>query len=156
QVTIMAALSRKGPAPRERWLLFHKYYDVIYERETAKRTGIEELLVRHRKDIDAIHYRVGLVLQIESERTGQTNARMSRDRFRLIAEHRLREEGSPAAELARLGQLIIDAAEHRLVFIVGVGGGQLGFELRSLQEYMAAEALMYGDDASVVNRIKMI
>src|SRR5262249_11922127 len=48
---------------------------------------------------------------------------------------------------------IIDAAGTRLVFLVGVEDDAIGFELRSLQEFMAAEGLMAGGDDQVIARL---
>ena len=40
-------------------------------------------------------------------------------------------------------------ALNRLVFLVGLEEDRIGFEIRSLQEFMAAEALMNGGDEQV-------
>ena len=49
---------------------------------------------------------------------------------------------------------IIDAAANRLVFLVGLEAGQVGFEIRSLQEYMAAEAIMTGKQDNIQERLR--
>ena len=49
---------------------------------------------------------------------------------------------------------IIDAAANRLVFLVGLEAGQVGFEIRSLKEYMAAEAIMTGSQDKIQERLR--
>jgi hypothetical protein len=158
QVTIMATLvARGGPAPQERWVLFRRYYNVIYDRENAKRVGdVTELLRSYRTHIDAIHHRVGLTLQVESERSGQTDARLGIQELRKIVGDRLTQEGLAGSVASDIQRRIIDAASDRLVFLVGVREGQIGFEIRSLQEFMAAEALMDGPDVDAVRRLNRI
>ena len=141
QVTIMATLvDRVGQPPQERWDLFRKYYNVIYDREVER--GITSVLSEYRKDIDTIHKRVGLLLQIESERPGESEALLSAEKFGVVVDARLAERGHLPEQRARLCQQIVEAASTRLVFLVGKEESKVGFEIRSLQEFMAAEALM--------------
>jgi hypothetical protein len=157
QVTIMATLvDRAGQPPPERWRLFSEYYEVIYQREMERDHPASAILRAHKANIDGIHHRVGLELQIESERTGRTDARLSRERFAAIVQSRLESEGYVGSDLENLFRGITDAATQRLVFLVGLEADEVGFEIRSLQEFMAAEALMDGGDAKVAERLKMI
>ena len=110
----------------------------------------------YQPDIKAIHNQVGLILQIDSERTGRTDAKLSRDRFVALVEARLATEGHPGDRLHALAQQIVEAASHRLVFLVEVEAEQVGFEIRSLQEFMAAECLMDGTDQSIRERLDEI
>ena len=48
------------------------------------------------------------------------------------------------------------AALHRLVFLVGTESDRIGFEIRSLQEFTAAEALMEGGDLQVRSRLEQL
>jgi hypothetical protein len=154
QVTIMATLvDQIGPPPQDRWRLFHLYYDVIYRREQERDIPAAEMLRNYRADIDAIHSYVALVLQIDSERAGGTEARLSRERLAGIVTTRLKDEGQVGASLEILRERIIDAAANRLVFLVGLQEGQIGFEIRSLQEFMASEALMSGNDNEIQSRL---
>ena len=154
QVTIMTALvDRMGQPPQARWNLFKAYYDVIYQREVERDIPASELLQFYQPDINAIHNRVALLLQVDSERTGLTDARFSAQRFISLVEERLREEGHEGHELDRLKQRIVDAALERLVFLVGLESDQIGFEVRSLQEFMAAESLMEGSDEDIACRL---
>ena len=154
QVTIMTALvDRVGQPPQARWNLFKAYYDVIYQREVERDIPASELLRFYQPDINAIHNRVALLLQIDSERTGLTDAKFSAQRFVSLVEERLKEEGHEGHELDRLKQQIVAAALERLVFLVGLESDQIGFEVRSLQEFMASESLMEGSDEDIDCRL---
>ena len=64
----MATLvDQTGQPPRERWRLFHEYYEVIYKREMERDIPAANILRDHKSNIDGIHSRVGLILQTESE-----------------------------------------------------------------------------------------
>jgi hypothetical protein len=157
QVTIMTTLvDRVGQPPQERWNLFKDYYNVIYEREIERDTPAASLLRDYRADINTIHARVGLLLQVESEKTGRTDARLSLLRFKTIVRKRLTEEGHEGKALRDLEERLITAAMHRLVFLVGLEQDQIGFEVRSLQEFMAAEGLIQGSEADLAPRLRAI
>ncbi|HBL11067.1 MAG TPA: hypothetical protein DD379_06610 [Cyanobacteria bacterium UBA11162] len=157
QVTIMTVLvDRVGQPPQERWNLFKDYYKVIYEREVERNILASQILREYKVDVDIIHKRVGLLLQIESERSGRTDARLSSERFAEIVEDRLAEEEHEKEERNALKKQIIEAAANRLVFLVGLELDEVGFEIRSLQEFMASEALMDGSDEVVRYRLEEI
>ena len=157
QVTIMTALvDQMGRPLSGRWNLFDSYYEVIYQREMEREIPASELLRRFRPDIDAIHSRVGLVLQIASEQKGKTDSWFSGQKFRSLVKARLEEEGHKGTALDGLIEQIAGAALERLVFLVGVEADQVGFEIRSLQEFMAAECLTDGNDEEVVLRLREI
>ncbi len=157
QVTIMANLvDLGGEPPQERWRLFQRYFQVIYDREIQRRIPASEILRDHRTPIEDIHGRVGLRLQIESEKTGQTSARLSLADLHGIVDRRLDEAGFDADKRNQLATQIIQAAGERLVFLVGVREGQIGFEIRSLQEFFAAEAILDGADKEVTERLKAV
>lgn len=157
QVTIMATLvDRMGQPPQERWKLFKEYYKVIYQRELERDIPTSQILRDYQADIDAIHNRVGLLLQVESDQSGQTDARLPIDRFASLVDQRLSEEGHEEEELDALSRKIIHAATDRLVFLVSLQADEVGFEIRSLQEFMAAEALMDGSDEMIRQRLRQI
>lgn len=158
QVTIMARLlAQVAQPPQERYKLFHQYYEVIYRREMERGVAqLSPLLRDYQADIDSIHRRTGLLLQIESERTKYTDATISLDEFKGIVRDRLQQEGHSEIPLERLTDQIVVSATDRLVFLVPSQSGRVGFEIRSLQEFMAAEALLDGADNVVVSRIRTI
>jgi hypothetical protein len=158
QVTIMVALvARSGPLPRQRWALFSKYYEILRDREMERRTPAAELLHDHKAHIETIHHRVGLLLQVESERSGGSDALMSRERLDQVVDAVLVGAGyDDKTRRDELREAIIDVATERLVFLVSPEDGQYGFELRSLQEMMAAEALMSGGEEQIKSRLRQI
>jgi len=157
QITIMAALvNRMGQPPQEKWNLFNEYYRVIYEREVERGNITSSILREYKQDIDIIHHRVGLLLQVESEQSGKTDARIDIQILEKLVESRLKEEGHKGKRLEKLKKTIIEMAMNRLVFLVGVTSNRIGFEIRSIQEFMAAQALMDGGDEVVANRLKEI
>jgi hypothetical protein len=156
QVTIMATLlERMGQPPEGRWNLFSQYYRVIYDRELERDIPAASVLRDYKPDIDAIHRRVGLLLQVESESAEGVEAQISRARFSEIVIERLREEGHDPEGDDLVAQ-IIDTAMERLVFLVGLEADQVGFEIRSLQEFMAAEALLDGGQEIIERRLRAI
>lgn len=157
QVTIMALLVESvGQPPKERWRLFNDYYQVIFRREKERNILAAELLNTYQADIDAIHQQVGLRLQTVSEQSGGTEALLPQVQFAQLVEQRLTKEGHAGKEGERLKQEIIDAALERLVFLVAPQEDKVGFEIRSLQEFMAAECLMNGSDQDVRRRLRAI
>lgn len=142
QVTILAALvQQSGRAPRERWNLFHRYFTYTYNREVERNTYASSLLSEHRHHIEMIHTRVALLLQVESENNGGAAARISAQRLAEIGHAVLQQDGVGKEERDALVEEITMAAQQRLVFLVEPEPGFFGFEIRSLQEFMAAWAL---------------
>ena len=154
QVTIMATLvDRFGEPPRERYRLFEQYYRTIYDREIGREGSLSAILSSRKTDIDAIHFRTGLLLQSENEKAGKTTSRLSDDRFRALVKARLKEVGEVDE---RLLNELADGSLERLVFLIRPTVGQVSFEIRSLQEFMAAEALLKGKDQVVIKRLQAI
>lgn len=157
QVTIMTLLvDRSGQPPQERYSLFHEYYELIYRRELERGIPAASVLREYKADIDIIHWRVGLILQARSEAMGGTEARLTLAEFSAIVRGRLEEEGHDGPHLEALLASIVDSAGSRLVFLVGHESDAIGFEIRSLQEFMAAEAIHDGSDIQVQARLRQI
>ncbi|MBV0882135.1 hypothetical protein KTQ42_22930 [Noviherbaspirillum sp. L7-7A] len=157
QVTILTALVQQlGRAPRERWNLFFRYFSYTYDREIERETYASRLLADHRSHIEQIHARVALLLQVEAERDGGAAARMPRSRLESVIEAVLSEDEVAEDERAELVKSISIAAEQRLVFLVEPEPGSFGFEIRSLQEFMAAWALTSGRDNEIEGRLQQV
>ncbi len=156
QVTILTALVQYGRAPRERWKLFERYFSITYDREIDRQTYASQRLADYRSHIERIHSRVALLLQIESEKSGGAAGRMGRDRFLQVIDSVLSEEEIRDDERAQLVSDIAIAAEQRLVFLVEPEPGRFGFEIRSLQEFLAAAELTSGRDTEVEARLNQV
>ncbi len=150
QVTIMALLlERRRRAPNDRFGLFSGYYDTVYAREVAKDTHDATLLERNRTHIDALQARAGLLLQTRSEREGDAQATLTDQDLRGLSARLLREEGHDEGIVDALSTSLVELATRRLVLLVHQTGG-IGFEVRSLQEFMAARALVSRNDTDAV------
>ncbi len=142
QVTILVALiARIGRAPGERWSLFSEYYRIIYEREMERDLPAAELLRRYRPFIDRIHAHVGLLLQAEAEQASGTDATMTTARLRDVMHAVFADQGMDAARRQPVIEELLSAITERLVLLVERRAGHVGFEIRPLQELMAAWAL---------------
>jgi len=157
QVTIMTTLvERIGEPPRQRYALFSQYFRTIYEREIGREGPLSALLSNRQTDIKTIHYRAGLLLQTQSETAGGTESQLTDKSFENLVKARLSEVGLSESENSKLLGQITDGSLQRLVFLVRPKAQHIAFEIRSLQEFMAAEALMSGKEASVLLRLKTI
>jgi hypothetical protein len=151
QVTIMSILlERRVRAPKDRHGLFEAYYHTIYEREVAKPGTVGQLLEQQRGHVNALHERVGLLLQIRAEHAGDADALLPNQDLHRLASQRLLVEGYADADADDLATQLVTAATTRLVLLVPRTVDAVGFEIRSLQEFMAASALVADDDSSVL------
>jgi hypothetical protein len=164
QVTIMAALvERIGLPPEQRWSLFSEYYRVIYDRETERGTAWSIALRDFRTDVDMIHRQIGFALHGKSELSAGVEASLTHAEFREIVHLRLSAEGHSGSGLTASVDTLSEAVKDRLVFLAALTDKRVGFEIRSLQEFMAADFLMDAPDAndsehddSVRNRLESI
>ncbi|MFC4314890.1 NACHT domain-containing protein [Steroidobacter flavus] len=158
QVTFMVAVIAAIGRPSEsRWQLFTDYYRTIYERELHKAVRpFNRILHERRQDIDALHHRIGFLLQARGEFVGGLDAALTAEEFEGLVDAALREDGLDHDELAEQRRMIVDAAKMRLVFITSRRANRLSFDVRSLQEYMAAAYLTDTDAADILQRLKAI
>ena len=157
QVTIMSLLLEgRARAPQRRHGLFDAYYQTIYSRETAKNSPTARLLDQHRRTVDALHERVGLLLQAQAETDGRSEPALPQGELRALAAARLTADEYPPEEAGDLADRLVLAATDRLVLLVPRGDGDVGFEVRSLQEFMAARALTSGDEGPVLERLRVL
>lgn len=153
QVTVMSFILERFPLlPPDRYSLFSRYYDTMYARESSKRTQLAKLLVDYRVHVEYIHERVGLYLQTAEELPALGVATMSTRDLLEITRTRLSSVGYSESEVEKISAELIKAATHRLVLLVPQGD-QIGFEIRTLQELMAARALTSGADEDVLRRL---
>src|SRR6185312_11262567 len=157
QVTIMTALvERVGRPPEQRWSLFTEYYRIIYDRETERGTKWSDVLRDHKPDVDQVHRQIGYLLQRRSETAGETEAKLTLPEFRELVSERLTLEGHTGQQLENLVSLMCEAVKDRLVFLAAVTDSHVGFEIRSLQEFMAADHLVDAIGAKPSEHEKLI
>lgn len=156
QATIMTLLmAEHGHAPRDRYLLFNAYYETIYKREAAKSKAIASDLNDYRTEIQKLHEQCGLHLQSLSEQSGSFDAVLPDNMLQQLAVDNFTAAGYDNEEAEQLSARLSRTATDRLVLLVPKGTG-VGFEVRSLQEYMAARALTTGTEAAALQRLHTI
>lgn len=157
QVAILLQLvDQRGSAPTDRWTLFAEYLSVVIKREQEKQGEAGRVVKERAFVIDGMLRRAGLLLQVEAERQGGAQAFLSLERLHELARETLSEDGHDDDVLEGYAAEIVAAATDRLVFLEQRVEGQVEFEVRSLQEFMAAAELMGGDDAQVQERLRAI
>lgn len=158
QVTFMVTVVGASGKPSEsRWRLFSEYYKTIYERELQKAVPpFDKALSARRSDIDALHHRVGFILQNRAESSGGTQSDISLLEFKTLVRECLGELGLTNQVLEHEVDMIVGAANQRLVFLTSRTPGRLSFDVRSLQEYMAAACLTNSDSTEVMPRLMRI
>ncbi|MEV4873241.1 hypothetical protein [Streptomyces syringium] len=150
QVTIMAILlERRERVPQQRYRLFYDYYQAVYNREASKSGPTARLIDDHRNAINHLHERAGLLLQAKSEKDGQSDVSLSRAELFSIIEDHLRSEGFDHTASSALATRMVDAAMRRLILLVPHKQENVGFDVRSLQEFMAARAMVSEDSEEV-------
>ncbi|MFD5560143.1 NACHT domain-containing protein [Kitasatospora griseola] len=157
QVTIMSLLvERRTRMPQNRFELFEAYYSTIYAREVDKPGENGRLLAEHKGHIDWMHQYVGLTLQSRAGQAGALDSVMPEHELRECSRARLVEETEDPLLATDLARQLFDAATERLVLLVASEAELVGFEVRSLQEFMAAKALISGPEAAILPRLQQL
>jgi len=151
QVTIMTALAEEAvDLPSDRFELFDRYYRVVYDRELAKSEAFSELKSL-RPHVDHLHEQAGLKLQARTERAGNSDASITKSELVRILRRRLTgTAGYDEGESDSLADTLMKLSTERLVMLVSRKTRQYQFEVRSLQEYMAARAITEGDGETIL------
>jgi hypothetical protein len=157
QVTILHFIvDTGGGVPTARWTLFNEYFEVLKRREKAKGGELQKFLERHWGHLGPIHHRAGLVLQTDSEHAGGAGSRFSQDRFRRLISTYLASEGFVGDDLNQRVDELMKLALNRLVLLSQQVEGTISFDVRSLQEFMAAAAITSGDERIMEARLAHI
>ena len=157
QVTIMALLlERRQRVPSDRYQLFHAYFNTIYTREANKPTELGKFLEDYRADVEAIHETVALELQRQAELSPEREGSLLAVNLDQHAFDRLRGEGNDDEKARTLARQVVRATTHRLVLLVPHGDNGVGFEIRSLQEYLAARALTRAEGREVLESLRAL
>jgi hypothetical protein len=154
QVTIMHMIvDTGGSVPTARWSLFNEYFEVLRKREKAKGGYTQKVLERNWAFLGPIHHRAGLALQTDSENAGGAGASMDHERFTKLLEGYLEAQGFDPTEIVERVKELMDVALQRLVLISTHEEGGIRFDVRSLQEFMAAAALTSDDTKIMEDRL---
>jgi hypothetical protein len=156
-VTIMFGISMlKGAIPQDRWDLFDKYYTLLRDRESQKAGADAKLIRDYKRHIDLIHYRSGFVLHVISETAGGASAHLSLENFKELIACHFEEEGYSAAEATVVISELVRIATQRLVLLNCRVEGQVAFDVRSLQEFMAAAQIAASPPGQIISRMRVI
>ncbi|WP_434094480.1 NACHT domain-containing protein [Nonomuraea dietziae] len=149
---IVGAAGRLAP---DRFSLFWGYYDIVFRRERDKQTSLNRILQEHGQQIQQLHERIGFELQARSEAGDRSNATLTHQELEDFTWEVLHEAGfKPSGIDADLRSKIVAAATRRLVLIAPRGDEGYGFDVRSLQELMAAMYLTAGPLDVVTARLR--
>lgn len=156
QVLILAIIvDGAGTVEPDRYSLFWNYYDTVVRRERGKSAGLRNLLTQFAPLIQQLHERAGFKLQQLSERGDHSNATLTNDDVRALAWKVLKEaEYEPDGAHADVLDNIVKASMDRLVLLAPRSDG-LGFDVRSLQELMAALFIMNTSPDQMTTRLRV-
>lgn len=98
---------------------------------------------------------VGITLQAASESANGAEASLSPEDLHALATARFIGRGFDADQAQTHAAELVDVTTKRLVLLVPRDGG-VGFDIRTLQELMAARALTEGDDTQIATRLRLI
>lgn len=155
QVLILTIIvEAAGHLAPDRFSLFWNYYETVFKRERDKLSDFSPLLREYGTQIQQLHERVGFELQVQSEMTEGSLATLSFEDLREQTWSVLESDGfDPAGKHAGLLTQVLTAATNRLVLLAPRGSEGYGFDVRSLQELMAAMHLTNASPATVQRRL---
>ncbi|MFT4936158.1 MAG: hypothetical protein ACI9LT_002870 [Pseudoalteromonas distincta] len=157
QVAILFSLvETKGSVPSDRWTLFQRHYELMRDRESSKGGAFGALIREYRSQVDQIHYDAGFILHARSENTGSANAYMTEHEFLQLATTQLTAEGHQKDTADFVASSLVKVATDRLVLLGCKTGGHIAFDVRSLQEFMAAARIMSSPEALIEERLREI
>ena len=157
QVAILFTLvDVKGDVPTDRWNLFERYFNVLRDREEAKGGVNGELLRLHRSTVELVHQRAGFLLHVEAERSGGAQSFLTESQFEEIVQTFLQEAGHAEDRLVKLSKDLAKLATDRLVLLSAKVEKRIAFDVRSLQEYMAAAMITSAADSMVEKRLRSV
>jgi len=134
--------------------MFWAYYETVFKRERSK-AAPGRLLREYAPHILRLHERIGFELQTRSEVPDGAAAVMTVGELREVAWHVLADAKFRQSDTdAALLDGIVGAATNRLVLLAPHGEKGLGFDVRSLQELMAARYLTTGTIEAVTERLR--
>lgn len=156
QVLILSIIAESGPRLAvDRFGLFNGYYQTIWRRESAKSSALHKLFDDYDPAIRSLHNRMGYRLQTASEGASDADAVMSEVEFRDLIRGVLSESGyDPKGKDAYRVDELFNAATRRLVLITPKDDG-LAFDVRSLQELMAALHLLNAPTHRVLESVRL-
>jgi len=157
QVSIMEYLLEElTSVPSTRHELFDGFYRAIYGRESGKAGHLGKLLKVYSEQVEWVHEQAALYLQVRAEEVGASSVSVSENDIVDLFVKRLREQEFDESVISSLASELNRATKQRLVLLVPRTKDQITFEVKSLQEYMAARAVTAGDPGDVFDRLDLL
>lgn len=157
QVLILATLvEQSGSPPRERWRLFREYFRIILDRERERQFKAVQVLRDHQDVIERLHAELGYRAQLAGELAGGTSDGLRRSDVAAVVRGLLEENHHDPATIEDVVTCIDDAVFDRLVFLSGEGDDRVRFDVRSLQEFFAAERIFLGPESLVPRHMEAL
>lgn len=138
--------------PNDRWTLFERHYETLRDREIAKGGDVGNLIKEFKQQIDSIHADAGYLLHVRAEKAGSSEAFLTGSEFEELVKACLFEEELDG-DIDNLAARIAKVATERLVFLRSQIEDQVAFDVRSLQEYMAAARITLSPEAKIIPRL---
>ena len=149
-------LEHGGVMAANRYQLFWGYYQAVFRREARKETTLRSFFQEYEEVIADLHSRAGLILHVGCEGSGEARPKLARSELAQIARERLIDIGVYTdLALDSAVKKLLDIAHTRLILLVADEGGTVSFEVRSLQEVMAARALTDGSDEQIGDNLRV-
>ncbi|ATL26591.1 NACHT domain-containing protein [Streptomyces formicae] len=152
---VVSILADSGELPTGRHRLFARYYDHVYAREEGRGGELGTFLERYRGLVDELHRRAAFHIIVAGEKQHDVRG-IRADDFAAIAGAVVRDTGVLAGDdETDVVQQLLRFARERLVLIVGVDSDIVGFQIKSLVEFLAAAHLAgTGDERLVRERFR--
>ncbi len=151
QVTIMTLLlEQQEKSAKSRYQMFDGYFQVVYRREANKPGFVGDFVRDHEGPLVEIHERAAFSMQLGSESATEASSALRTDQLLALIEGVLERRGFDTSKSKTLNDMRSTVFD-RLVLLVSKDEDYWEFEIRSLQEYMAARHVTEGesiDDAA--------
>lgn len=157
QVTILHMIvDIGGGAPSSRWNLFNEYFEILKKRERSKLGATQQAFDKNLQFIGPIHQRAGLLLHSAAEQAGQATSHMDFSRFSNLIRKYLESEEFSDSDIKERVEELCELSLHRLVLLSSREEGKVSFDVRSLQEFMAASALTSSAPETIISRLEYL
>lgn len=157
QVTIMSTLlEQMNRVPATRHALFDAYYKAIYSREEVKASTLGDALKNYQPIVDYLHEQVALYLHVQAQEPGRAESTVPSEALTPLLLERLRADEHPEEVVRRVAETLVQAVRNRVVLLVGIKAEEVGYEVRSLQEYFASRALTAGAEETILERMSKL
>jgi len=126
----------------------------LRDREISKGGQAGDLIRKYRTDIDRIHYDSGYLLHVRAESSGRASAYLRPVEFFEVVKRQISRSLVEEDAIDFVTSRIVEIATTRLVFLGAKNEEQIAFDIRSLQEFMAAARIIVADVARMKNLVQ--